>query len=85
MDAGFTPGPWDISLQGNVIVQSDSRQFVCDLNGVVGHDANLIKTAPELYDVLVLVDEMFSSPGSINKNSVRDKVRTILAQVRGER
>ena|SRR6185312_7615362 len=40
--------------------------------------------APSLLEALQAVDEMFSRPGSINKQTVRDKVRAAIARAKGE-
>jgi hypothetical protein len=47
-------------------------------------NAHLIAAAPCLYEALEAVDRMFSAPGRINKNAVRDKVRAALSRARGE-
>jgi hypothetical protein len=40
-------------------------------------------TMRELLETLEAVDEMFSAPGRINKNTVRDRVRFVIAKARG--
>jgi hypothetical protein len=47
-------------------------------------NARLISAAPDMFEALESVDDMFSNPGRINKNTVRDNVRAALAKARGD-
>lgn len=47
-------------------------------------NAHLIAAAPDMADALDMVDAMFSHPGQINKTTVREVVRAVLAKARGE-
>jgi hypothetical protein len=95
----FTKGPWhlwcddrdgafeitaalpDGISSGMLVVQRSGMPSRLEMATA---NARLIAAAPELYEALESVDAMFSAPGRINKNAVRDKVRVALAKARGE-
>ena len=47
-------------------------------------DAQAIAHVPDMIAALQAVDQMFSLPGKINKNTVRDRVRAALSKALGE-
>lgn len=49
--SSFTPGPWIVSKQGNVI-RAANGDFICDLNGVALSNVPVLAAAAEMLEAL---------------------------------
>ena len=79
----FTKGEWSISLVGDATyIDSHTGLTIARVFDMEGspHDANLMVSAPDMYEML----EMLVNGDSINDHSIEREVVTLLAKARGE-
>lgn len=86
----FTPPPWSVPSKGNLrgAVVAKDGQMVCDPSGAGRHEdeaeanARLIAAAPEMYELLALLDNYYAVRGESNR--VTKTISQVLKKVRGE-
>ena len=95
MNTKHTPGPWRIfpaSIQGmSTICEGISRQNPLDghmINSSVADcatkDANLIATAPEMYELLSRLNTAFYAGSNKDLRAVFAETKPLLRKARGE-
>ena len=87
----FTPGPWSAPDKGNLrgAVVAKDGEMVCDPSGAGRYEdemdanARLIAAAPEMYELLVLLENYYAVRGE--SNSVTKTISQVLKKARGEK
>ena len=87
----FTPGPWSTPDKGKLLgaVVAKDGEMVCDPSGAGRYEdeteanARLIAAAPEMYELLELLDNYFAIKGGFN-DRMTTKISKLLKKVRGE-
>ena len=87
----FTPGPWNAPDGGNLsgAVVAKDGEMVCDPSGAGRYEdemdanARLIAAAPEMYELLVLLENYYAVRGE--SNSVTKTISQVLRKARGEK
>lgn len=86
----FTSGPWSAPDKGKLrgAVVAKDGEMVCDPSGAGRYEdemdanARLIAAAPEMYELLALLDNYYAVRGE--SNSVTKKISQVLKKARGE-
>lgn len=86
----FTPGPWSAPDKGKLrgAVVAKDGEMVCDPSGAGRYEdemdanARLIAAAPEMYELLAMLDNYYAVMGE--SNSVTKTISQVLKKARGE-
>jgi hypothetical protein len=95
MKPKFTPGPWNYYVnekdlsQAQVFIDRSSVGHICDVNGSNRHQRNancpLIAAAPEMYEVLEMIEGTDSLHGMISGGrNIMAALHSVLKKARGE-